>query len=314
MIRKALMLLAAAIVISMIFYANPARVANLLSKSNLSLLFLAFVVSNIAIIFRVMKWKVLAGDASFRQLVPVQLFGMASSNFTPGKIGEPIKAIVLKSITGRTVSSILPSIIWERIIDLAVLIILSIGLFFSLSVSGFYYFGIIGLIAAVALIILLVLFLKNEKAGNMAWNLAFKIPVLKRLPREFIKSFYRSKTEKSSIVYSFVFTACSWILEGFIIYLTFRALGVNLLNPLLLAMIFAFATVLGIISMLPGGLGSTDFVLALLLTSFGAEPSAAITGILISRLLSVWYVNLLGTFSFFYFSRKINPGFLKINS
>ncbi len=309
MIKKALVLIAAIILVALIAYANPIRIAMLLSNADLSLLLLAFLASNLAIILRVMKWKVLLGGSSFRSLVPIQLFGMASSNFTPAKIGEPIKAVVLKASQGRAVSQTLPSIIWERVMDLAVLLILSVGLFFSLSLSGFYYLGIAGLAAASVLIFALVLILKNKGAGNAALKIARKLPVVNKLSENFIKSFYEAKVKRSSLVLCFIFTACSWLLEGVIIFFVFRAIGISLLNPLLLAMIFAIANLIGILSMLPGGLGSTDAALALLLTSFGAEPASAIAGVLISRILSVWYVNFLGAASFVYISRKIDVSF-----
>ena len=110
--------------------------------------------------------------------------------------------------------------------------------------------------------------------------------------------------KKSRITASLILTAMSWLLEGVILYFSLAALGILPPDPLTLAMIFSLATVIGVASMLPGGMGSTDIVLVLLLSVFGMGSPVAVTGVLLARLISIWYVNLLGGISFLYLSQK----------
>jgi len=300
MYRKILLLLVPIIIIGMVIYADPIKAAGLLSRADTSLLLAAFILSNVAIALRVLKWKVLLRRAPFAKLLPVQLFGMAASNFTPGKVGEPLKAVMLKAANKNPVSSTLPSIIWERIIDLSVLIAFSAIALIFFPLAGFLLAGTIALGVVIAALIALAVLLKLRKVGKFA----SKLPVLKRIDAKFLQIFYSARMKKSRITASLILTAMSWLLEGVILYFSLAALGILPPDPLTLAMIFSLATVIGVASMLPGGMGSTDIVLVLLLSVFGMGSPVAVTGVLLARLISIWYVNLLGGISFLYLSQK----------
>ena len=97
------------------------------------------------------------------------------------------------------------------------------------------------------------------------------------------------------------------------LYLVFLAVGIEL-SPLMLASIFALATLIGFITALPGGIGSTDVVMAVFLGYFGVEKSMAVAGILLARFLSIWYINLLGGISLIYLIKKLKISYKSIIS
>ncbi|MBI3190984.1 flippase-like domain-containing protein [archaeon] len=306
-LKAAAIVVSIAILALLVVYADPAKFAAIVMKSDATLLLAALAVSTISIIFRVIKWKVFFDDIKFSDILPVQILGLTISNFSPGKIGEPAKAIILKLKNGKPVSSTLPSIIWERILDVLVLLILAIISLYSFTHLGgnFYIVSLAATIVFVLLLVIGILVLYSKRFCNMFFAFLRRLPVLNRISKNFIETFQETKIKKRKLVYCFVFTALAWVLEGFIMHYAFLSIGVNL-NPFVLASVFALATMIGIATILPGGLGSTDVVLAIFLSYFGVGTTVAITGILLARFLSIWYLNLLGGLSFVYLSRKLN--------
>jgi len=296
-----------AILALLVVYADPAKFASIVAKSDIRLLLAALAVSTISILLRAVKWKVFFDDVKFADIVPVQILGLTISNFSPGKIGEPAKAVILKMKNGQAVSSTLPSIVWERILDVLVLLILAIISLYSFTHIGrkFYIISIAATAVFVVLLAIGVLVLYSKRFCNSFFNFIRKLPVLNRISKSFIETFQKTRIKKRKLVYCFIFTALAWILEGFIMHYAFLSIGVSL-DPFVLASIFALATMIGIATVLPGGLGSTDVVLTILLSYLGVETAVAITGILLARFLSIWYLNLLGGISFVNLSRKLN--------
>ncbi len=295
------------ILVLLVLYADPAKFMSIILKSDYRLILAAFIISSFSIFLRITKWKVLVGNISFSRITPVQLLGMTISNFSPGKLGEPVKAIILKLVDNRPVSSVMPSIVWERILDIVVLIGLAIiGAYSFISLGAqFYLISVIVVIAFSTLLIIGLLVLYKKRFADFIFRFLRRLPVLNRMSESFVKTFQETKVNKQRVIYSFIFTLIAWVLEGFVLYYSFLSIGVTL-SPIMLASMFALATMIGIASSLPGGIGSTDVVMTVFLASFGVEKSVAITGILLARFLSIWYLNLLGGLSFIYLTRKLN--------
>jgi len=294
------------ILVLLIWYSNPFLLAETVAKSNFNYLILAFGVATLAIFVRVLKWNVLLKGVRFGELLPVQMFGITISNFTPGKIAEPIKAFVLKARKGIPVATSLPSVIWERILDVIVLIILSL---LVLQIFGFQSKIIvlsavsIGLFAA--LLAVLLFMLHNKNFGYRLFKALRRLPLFNRLSEDFMKNFYESSIGRKRLLSCFALTLMAWILDGVVFYLTLTAIGVTI-NPIILAGIIALSVLIGVASTLPGGLGSTEAVMILLLGILGVQSTTAVAGVMISRFISFWYGTLIGGLSFVYLSKKID--------
>ncbi len=308
--RLLLICLSIAILIGIIFYADPVLLFSTLSKSDLRYVALAFVITNISMSIRVLKWRVLLKGVSFSELFPVQLFGITVSNFTPGKVAEPTKAVILKLRKGIAVSKTLPTVIWERIMDLIVIIMFSLivipilgGYFFLLSFASISVF--------LALIAFFLIILYRRSLGIKVFNFIRRFPILKRISKNFIETFYKKRVEKKRLLACFLLTIIPWFLEGLILYLALLALGVQS-EPLILAGVVALSILIGIASSLPGGLGSTEAVMIILIGLIGIDSTAGIAGIMLARGLTFWYGAFIGALSFVYLSRKINLSGIKI--
>ena len=295
-------------------YANPIKLIEILSKSDLLLILLAFAISNIAMILRTYRWKILLKNVGFCVLFPIQMIGLAIGNFTPGKLSDPIKSVILKPIKKIRIASSLPSIIWERVFDILSLILLSI---FAIQVMGSEFnillLTVAGMLIFFILVVLLVLILYKRSFGLRIVGIISRFRDIKKIGKKFLNSFYKQKISKPRLVSSFVITFITWTIEGVILYFVLLAMGVGM-NVLLLIGITSLSFTIGIASTLPGGLGSTEVIMAMLLGAMGVPGEIAIAGVLVSRFLSFWYASILGAVSFFILSKRIELDDIKIVS
>lgn len=297
--------LSLAILAAIVAYSNPATLAGLLAKSNHAYIIVGFLISLAAILLGVLKWKVLLNGVSFRELVPIQILGFTISNFTPGKAAEPAKAVLLKAAKDISVSSSLASIIWERIMDVIVLILFSVAAISTLSLGSNFVLAAFGVAVFIIIIIVSVGVLYSERFGRKLFSFVKKLPLLRKLPNNFMDLFYKTKISRSRLAKSFIISFITWLILGVVLYFSLLAFGVGV-SPFILSGIVALSIVIGIASSLPGGLGTTEVVMIFLLGLVGVDQTIAAAAALTFRLMTIWFVNLLGGLSFVYLSRKFD--------
>lgn len=85
----------------------------------------------------------------------------------------------------------------------------------------------------------------------------------------------------------------SWSIQGFAFFFILHSLGFE--TSIAIAMgIYALSLLAGAASFIPGGIGSTELVMGLLLSASGADNAIAITAPLISRLSTLWFAVAVG--------------------
>lgn len=300
MSAKLMLAISVALLAGIVWYANPAELAAELAKADVTYLVLALLVSSASMVLRILKWFVLLEHVSFRVLAPVQLSGMMISNFSPAKVAEPLKAFVLKALTGRPVAETLPTIVWERVFDLVMLVILSVlGVSLFAQGSRMVYVSYLAIAIFVCIIVVFVAVVRSEKFGTLLFRAVRKLPVVKKLPEEFMAAFYRAKVSRLRLLVSCVVTSVPWITEGVLLHLALRALGVAS-DPLMLASAIALAELIAIASSLPGGLGTFEGMLLLFLQTLGIAAPVALAGIIAYRFLTFWYGVALGAVALAY--------------
>ncbi len=72
-----------------------------------------------------------------------------------------------------------------------------------------------------------------------------------------------------------------------------QKLGVNTSAGLAIG-IYSVSVLAGAVSFIPGGLGSTEAVMVLLLTLVGADASTAVAATLICRFATLWFAVIIG--------------------
>ena len=257
-----------ALLAGLTYYADPAQVAATLANANLHYAALGVLTGIVALLVRVKKWAVLL-EKSFIETAHSQIAGVTISNFTPGKIAEPVKAILLKKRAGVDVSKSLPSIFWERVVDLSVVMILSLFVFTTLPLGGnlrVLSFSGIAIFGGIALVAIAVIY--NQRFGRIIFRIARKFPILNRLSENFIENFYSVRVKKRNVGKCFFWTFAAWLLDSVTFYITFLALGVD---PLGIA-----------------GVGSV----------------AAVSLVFLFRIMTFWLSVFVGMISLFYLGRK----------
>jgi uncharacterized protein (TIRG00374 family) len=292
-----------AILAAIIYISNPMKVASIIAAADLTMIAAGILVSLISLIFRVYKWQVLLKKPGLLELFPVQMLGMSISNMTPGKIAEPFKSVILKLRSGISVAGSLPTVMWERINDLIVMIFLSIIALHLLG-GNLKILGYISIFIFIVIIAVILTVLYVKTLGMKVFSLTKRLPLLNKIPDSFITAFYGSNIKKTRIFVSFLLTMIPWLLEGVVFYCALMALDVHL-SPLLLAGIVALSTIIGIASFLPGGIGSADAVMIILLGLAGVGGPVAVAGVLLTRFMSLWFAMFIGGLSFVYLSRKM---------
>ena len=87
-----------------------------------------------------------------------------------------------------------------------------------------------------------------------------------------------------------------WAAEAVSLYVLVHALGAHV-GPMTCVFIFAFAMIVGAISVLPGGLGSTEATMAGLLVLQGMKLQDAIVATAVVRVTTLWFAVGLGMLS-----------------
>ncbi len=304
--KVSLLLLSIGIMAAILYFSDPLKLAGILAQSNIYFIIAAVLLSTANMFLRVIKWRILLNTGGILTIFQIQLVGSAISNLTPGKVTEPSKAVILKMCNNTPVSSSLPSIIWERLLDVAVLLVLSFGIFGFISAdSSLFFVAIAGFSIFLAMIAALVLILYSKRFGKRMFSLARRLPLLKNISAGFMENFYSIKISNYRIAKSFILSLTVWLMEGFVFYFCLRALGIDS-NPFILAGIIAFSILIGVASSLPGGIGSTEFVMIILLGIYGIPADYAIIGTFLYRFVSFWYGIFLGGVCFTALGRRIS--------
>lgn len=223
---------------------------------------------------------------------------------TPGKLGEMLKSVFIKDLTGVSKSRTAPIVVAERITDLLAFVVMTL-----IGISGFTQQK--GMLAAVlATLVLIVLFCALVGSRSLSLALLDRIGRFPGLNR--IAPKLRMAYESTSILvtprrlfYAVAISVPSWSCEVLAFYLTCVALGYSI--PMGAAFfIYSVGTILGAVAFLPGGLGLTEASIAALLTNILAMPKAlAASATLLIRLCTLWFAVILGGAVLFIFNKQL---------
>ena len=226
---------------------------------------------------------------------------------TPAKLGEVLKSVLVKEITGEPISKTAPIILAERITDfLSLLLIAIVGAFV------FDYGGNITILVAIFFIILIII-ISNKKIALPIINFSERIPLIKKYIHN-IHSAYESSYQLLKLKPLILMTILSLISWGFeCLGYYFILVNFNADFGLLWASFsYSFSTIIGAISMLPGGLGLTEGSLTFLLVQKGVSADIAVATTFIVRVVTLWFAVLVGIISLSFYQKRY--GKIKIES
>jgi uncharacterized protein (TIRG00374 family) len=283
-------------------YADFNQVVNTFTRFNWLLLPALLVLSFLNYLFRFFKWDYYLNVIKIKMKridsLSVFMSGLVMS-VTPGKLGELLKSLLVKEITNTPISKTAPIVLAERITDfLSLLILAMIGAFI-------YDFGS-GITLVVALFfILLIVLISNKKIS---------IPILKQLEKiKFLRKYLSNIHSAYESAYlllkplpltSMTFLSLlAWGFECLGYYLVLLNFDVNF-GLLWTSFSYSFSTIVGAISMLPGGLGFTEGSLTFLLIQKNISIDIAVTTTFIIRVVTLWFAVLVGIISVIFYQKR----------
>lgn len=211
---------------------------------------------------------------------------------TPGKMGELLKAFLVKQVAGTPVSRTAPVIFVERITDFISLIIVAL--------IGAYTFNYgKGIVIGVGIFFILILIIISSTTLSFAIIGFLERFSFLRKHMEKIHNIYQSAyslLRPKPLVYMSLLSMVSWSLECLGYYLILVNFGTGL-SLLWASFSYAFATIIGAVSMLPGGLGVTEGSLTFLLIQKKISNEIAVASTFIIRVVTLWFALVVGIIS-----------------
>lgn len=273
---------------------------------------LLFTLFNYAL--RFFKWDVYlrligATGVPKKDSLLIFLSGLAMA-MTPGKVGELLKSYLLKQVRGTPISVSAPIVMAERLTDgVAMLVLASVGLVM-------FNYGT-ALLVGIALFVIAFLFVfQNRALAGKIMGFGERLPVVSKVVHH-IHAFYESSYELfrlPNLLFGVGIGVVSWF--GEVIALMLVLMGLHIPFSFTLVVISAFvlsaSTLIGSITLLPGGLGTTDASIAGMLQflvpaqlGIAMTESTAVAATLIIRFATLWFGVGIGLVALAFMQRRL---------
>ena len=285
-------LLGLLVIVGITFFADYRAVAGALVKFDLRYLPLILGLTFLNYLLRFVKWQYLLRqievDITVKDSFRIFLSGLAMA-MTPGKVGELLKSFLLKELKGVPVTRTAPVIFAERLTDGFAMIIL------AMTGMSFFRYGREMLLAAAGVMLVVLLAAQSRKVAGWIIGLAARLPVLHKFEAAFHRLFDSTLhlVRPRAFGYCVLLGTVSWFFESVAFYLVFLGLGYKL-SLLAATFTLSFSTVVGAVSMLPGGLGAADGSILGILLFMGVPNSIAGGATILIRFCTLWFGVLLG--------------------
>lgn len=259
----------------------------LLQAGSFLLLAMALSLGNYAL--RIARWRsyltLLGYRLPLRFAALTYLAGFAYT-VSPAKVGEMARAHYYARLRVAT-SDVAAAFLAERLMDLMAIVVLAALL---LTVSAQYrrttLAGAVLIIAAL---------------GALAWlpwdDIATAVQAADRLPERLRRLLVsgasslraaRALLHPSVLTFGFITGLIAWGLEGLGLQVISRAFPAAHLTPIDALGVYGVAVLVGGLSLLPGGLGSTEAVMTALLAAHGYPLAQALPAALLCRVATLW--------------------------
>jgi uncharacterized protein (TIRG00374 family) len=241
---------------------------------------------------RYVKWhwylKLLGHRISRFPNLLVFLSGFALT-VTPGKVGEFVKAYIVKERFNVPYTASTAVVLMERFTDVAAIVLLScLGLFLRFLHWSFAVLAVLALFAFLML-------LRNRSFVGWVIAQTARFKLLKRLSGP-LKTFYEEGwilLDLGVFFSSLLLSLVAWFLEGLGYALVAWGLGstISLMEGVF---IYSVALLGGALTLFLGGLGATEGGMVGLGIIFGMTRSTAAASTIIIRVMTLWFAVLIG--------------------
>jgi len=213
-----------------------------------------------------------------------------SMAISPGKLGEVLKSVFVRQSSGAPIARTAPAVVAERATDGTGMVAWGFLGAFSLGLLPWT------MLAFLAVAVSGIAVLRSKRLSLLAERVLRRLPLLDRLAPH-LRDFHGASNQllgTGPLVVGTLISFLSWGLECLGVYLCAVGLGVD--QPFLLVVfVFAVSSLLGVLSMLPGGIGAVEAGLVVQFATF-ANLSSGLAGALtfVIRLATLWFATLVG--------------------
>lgn len=294
--------------ICLILFADFKKIFKISQLFNWWIVLLLLILTFLNYFLRFIRWHYFLGQSAIHLPAPTSfrifLSGL-SMTVTPGKMGEVVKAYLVKRHTGNKLAQVIPLLITERLTDGIGMVILALG--------GIYLFrqSLLFFVFSVGIILVFFCFVYYKKYTlRLIKKLERKIGHLKVL--DFFITFFEHSEKlikPKQLGVAILLSTAAWSLEGISLFILINSFG-NFwtLNNLFLSLfIFSFSSIAGFLVLIPGGIGVAEGSITSLLTLFyKLDLTKAIFITLIFRFTTLWFGVLLGMVNLIYSISKLH--------
>lgn len=281
-------------------YADFGKLSATMSSFKWQYAILLIVLTTLGYGLRYLKWYIYlkSGDIDLTRSESLFVFlcGLCMI-VTPGRIGELWKSWLIKDIAGVKVSKTIPIVVADRVTDAISLIWLSfIGSFYytrsDIILTGF----IISCVATYCAI--------NSKILSK-----YVMSLTKKRSSKHVDDIQTMHDTLTLIMKPKLFLSLTllnviaWFFECLGLYYIIIGFG-KWVSVLPSVFIFSFSSLIGGVSMIPGGIGIAEAGISGLLVFGGISPTISVAIAIILRLGSFWYGAILGAFVYLIFKNK----------
>lgn len=305
------------IMLAMVMIVGPDQIFNALKTANIYYVILAIIIQFVIIWLWNTRWSIICDSLDIPHnklpLFAMTIVGLAINDLTPSgrSGGEPVRAYLLSKSSSEDFKKTFATVMADKLCDTFPFIVLAIFaisyliLYLHLNTALFSLL-LMALVAFILALIFIVFVCINESFGIKTIQWVFR-QLRKFTSRDLDKYEDTATTSlvgfQSSLLYlmsnykllliATVISFVVWFLELTRVYVVFLAFGVEV-SLGMIAAVFLVSTLIGIIPILPGGLGSIDGVMILLYSLAGVSASVSTAATLIERMISLWMVIIIG--------------------
>ena len=279
----------------LVVWANPYKVYNAFLESKMEYMVLAIISYLFAIFIRSQKTyeilNIFKSGIGREQCFYYYIISTFLAITTPGRIGEPLIAALIKKIEDIPIKNLMPLLILDRIIDFSIIFVYAnfsiyiIAPSFLTKIINYFTDNIINicLLLFLASIVIFGIYKMIKKTNT---------PLLTEISIGF-----RELKRKPFILFKIVgFTFAGWLPEIFSIYLIMKSYGIEV-DYIQAIAIYTIGILAGVISMIPGGTGASELSMIALTSLLGFPKDLCTSAFLVNKILLVATIIVISTYA-----------------
>lgn len=296
------LVISAIFIVLILYFVDLRQLADAIRQGDVRWLALSVVMAVLWLAMRGVVWRALLRErAAYRAVFMTLNEGYLLNNFLPLRLGELGRAFLLSRKSELTFMEVLPTIVIERVLDLAYsALILIAAVPFVVGASGADRVAyVIGGLVVLGLALLYILARNHVWALGVFDKLSLRWPVLQRFGGDLLKSFFEGLailTDGRLFLRVLVLMTINWaiaIVQFLVILLAFFP------NAQVIWAMFGLGAAAfgGAIPALPGGVGTFEAVMAGALTLVTSDAPRSLAAAIVAHLLNYFVTGILGIFA-----------------